>query len=164
MNATCEVCDGPLRADNRYGICNKTLECRRKKGLVKYYRYHDSQQERALEYFRENRDELNRKHRERYASSVHAEITYLAWSPGLRLLKIGITSNLKIRFKALRNACPDVVILASIPCGRELERYLHAALASKLRSGEWFDLGSDPVSAVLEVLKEVFSFIEEERP
>ena len=66
----CVVCGGPIRADNRYGICNGTLECRRKKGLVKYYRYHDGQVARASQYFYENRDELNRRNRERFSSAT----------------------------------------------------------------------------------------------
>lgn len=144
----CTVCDSPLRADNRYGICNRTLECRRKKGLLKYYRYQESQQSRAKEYWSENRDEMNRKYREWYARQRHKEVTYLAWSPGLRLVKIGITTGLKMRFKAIKTGCPDVVLLGTLPCGRPLERYLHTMLVTALVSGEWFNLGSDPTQVM----------------
>lgn len=145
---TCAVCDGPIRADNKYGICNGTLECRRKKGLIKYYRYWERARNTAREYQRQNSDEQNRKSRERYATQRHEEITYLVWSPGLKLVKIGITTGMKMRFKAIRNGCPDAVLLGTLPAGRELERYLHAVLASQSAGGEWFNLGSNPVQVV----------------
>lgn len=158
LGGTCEVCGGPIRIDNRYGICNNTLQCRRKKALVKYYRYHDRARKQSLEYNNKNRDEINRKDRVRTAASKHPEMTYLAWSPGLKLMKIGITTNLKVRIPALRTACPDVTLVGALPYGRELERYLHAVLAPNLRGGEWFDLGRDPASAGLRVLREVSYF------
>lgn len=161
LSAICQVCEGPLRTDNRYGICNKTLECRRKKALVKYYRYQENQRSRALEYSKENRDEINRKGRERFAAQRHDEITYIIWSPGLRLVKIGRTTGLKMRFKAIRNGCPDAILIGTLPCGRELEKYLHAMFASKIAGGEWFNLGPDPIRASLDILEEVLKFAED---
>lgn len=152
---SCTVCGGPLRTDNRYGICNTTLECRRKKALVKYQRYTERERNQVVQRRLENLEEFRRKDRERYAQQRHEAVTYLAWSPGLGLLKIGVTTGLKMRYKALRNACPDVLILGILPAGRDLERYLHAQLASKCVRGEWFNLGRDSMSAISAVVEAV---------
>lgn len=154
-NASCRICGGPLRVDNRYGVCNKTEQCRRQKALDKYYRYHDSQLAHANQYTREHRDELNRKDREKYAAQRHAEVTYFMWSPGLKLVKIGITTHFQSRFKALKNGCPDIVPIGILPAGRHLERYLHTILADSRVTGEWFTLGPDPL-AVADSLVRVF--------
>lgn len=168
FNDKCEVCGVPLRKDNLYGVCNTKPGCRRVKSLRRYYRNLDGRQELARKYVAENKDEINKKNRERYAKNKHGKTIYLAWSPGLQLCKIGKTSHLKSREKALRNACPDIQILSTYTAITDiLERQLHAKFAFAHIRGEWFNLGPDTLiieSQVTTAVKELRVLTKESRP
>lgn len=78
----------------------------------------------------------------------HPEITYIAWSPGLQLSKVGITTNLKRRLITLSNGCPDIRIIATFAQGRPLEKSLHQELSQFRIRGEWFSIPPEDILAI----------------
>lgn len=59
---------------------------------------------------------------------------------GAGLIKIGVSTNLTSRLRAIRNSSPvPVELIASIPGGSALEGILHSKFAKYRRHGEWFE-------------------------
>lgn len=76
-------------------------------------------------------------------------LVYLVGCEETQWVKIGTTTNLERRLQTLQTGSPAVLsILWTHPGSYAEERRLHAHFAAQRRAGEWFDLGSDPVSAV----------------
>lgn len=62
---------------------------------------------------------------------------YFAASNGS--IKIGYSTNIPARLTAIRTGNPsEVLLLGTLPGGRELEREIHAALSNYRLQGEWF--------------------------
>lgn len=59
------------------------------------------------------------------------------------LTKIGFTTNLPSRVRALHMSGPGAELLCSYRGGRALERALHEEFAAYRKHGEWFDLPDD---------------------
>jgi hypothetical protein len=71
------------------------------------------------------------------------------------LTKIGRAWHVSGRLASVQRMSPiPLTILWHIQGSTELEARLHATFASKRAWGEWFDLGSDPVRAIKDVLGE----------
>ena len=70
------------------------------------------------------------------------------------LIKIGFTTNLPDRVRALHLNGPGVELLCSYRGDRALEQALHREFADHRRHGEWFELPADWRSRVLAVLGE----------
>ena len=71
------------------------------------------------------------------------------------LYKIGITNNLKKRYKTFKTANPDIQIIThskKISFAQELAQKLHMLLEEKRVSGEWFQLDVDDVALVIKLL------------
>ncbi|GAB2891586.1 GIY-YIG nuclease family protein [Streptomyces mayteni] len=75
---------------------------------------------------------------------------YVIGAPGSRVVKIGRSSNLPERLKAIQRMSPlPLVILGSFSGGSSLESALHRHFRSLRTHGEWFDFGEiDPVSTI----------------
>lgn len=129
----CDVCGKPLRGDNKIGVCQRNNECRREyeKRLNK-----DSWKDK----YQKRKPQLLEYMKQRNSSSKHEPLTYLIYSSGLNLWKIGWTTNIKIRFQAITNACPDAAIITTYPYGKELESSLHKTFAKQRIAKEWFKL------------------------
>jgi hypothetical protein len=79
---------------------------------------------------------------------------YLAHSTAFGMYKIGKSSNALKRVSALRTACPDLVMVCSVPFGGlALERFLHKHFEAQRRYGEWFALGSEGKNEFLAAIK-----------
>lgn len=64
-------------------------------------------------------------------------------------VKIGYTTNLEQRMKAIQSTCPHpIVCLGTAPGGQLLERALHRQFARHRVYGEWFDLPPDQRDAL----------------
>lgn len=64
-------------------------------------------------------------------------------------IKIGTTKNLKARLAALQTSAPgDMIVVATIPGDRAVERSLHAQLVSHRVKLEWFDDCSEVRAAI----------------
>ncbi|QPJ96943.1 GIY-YIG nuclease family protein [Streptomyces clavuligerus] len=79
---------------------------------------------------------------------------YLIGAPGGGLVKVGTTTQLARRLRALQLSSPvPLAILWSAPGGRSMEAALHLRFAQLRQHGEWFDFGSDnPVLKVEEAI------------
>lgn len=65
---------------------------------------------------------------------------YVIKRKGARLIKIGVTTNVKRRMRALAAAGGgELELLVSFPGTREDEQALHARFAEHRRQGEWFE-------------------------
>lgn len=88
---------------------------------------------------------------------------YLIGSPQSPLVKIGWSDNPERRLRHLQTGSPvPLQLLALFEGGAVLEAALHRQFANKRRHGEWFDLGSDPMTVVSPFVK-VVQVKEEER-
>lgn len=78
------------------------------------------------------------------------QVVYVIGQPGSRIAKIGTTSNLRARLRALQTGHPfRLEVLWSCPGGRRLESWLHKGLAPRRLEGEWFDFDEyDPARLV----------------
>jgi Meiotically up-regulated gene 113 len=146
----CDVCGGKIHADNKYGICKQNVKCKQEYGRRWREVNQESKSESSRRYREANRkrsrqwDQVNREIRlARYRSEAHAELTYLFWSAGLGLHKIGYTVNIANRTRILRTGCPDLSLLVTFPYGKELEGWLKryfktTRLVIEGRKTEWF--------------------------
>ncbi|MGD6742963.1 GIY-YIG nuclease family protein [Streptomyces sp. BH106] len=85
-----------------------------------------------------------------------AEVVYLVGAEGLDLVKIGTTTDVDRRIRAMQTGLPlTLSVLWTCEGGRELERALHGEFRAQNRRGEWFDLVSlgDPVAVVSEAVR-----------
>lgn len=84
------------------------------------------------------------------AEDSKQQVVYVIGQPGQRIAKIGTTSNLPARLRAIQTGHPfRLEVLWSCPGGRRLESWLHEGLAARRLTGEWFDFGEfDPVFVV----------------
>ncbi|EAB6379051.1 GIY-YIG nuclease family protein [Salmonella enterica subsp. enterica serovar Altona] len=74
---------------------------------------------------------------------------YVLSSKMTGLTKIGYSSNIPQRIKALGNAGPDSLTLEClIPGGRDTESMLHRKFAEKRKHGEWFSLSSSDIKGL----------------
>lgn len=67
-------------------------------------------------------------------------------------IKIGASSNVKKRFKALQTACPydlNLIAIATPADSYELEGILHGRYHNYLKRGEWFLLSADVVDEII---------------
>lgn len=78
------------------------------------------------------------------------QVLYVIGHPQHRIAKIGITTNLSARLRAIQTGHPfRLEVLWSCPGGRRLEAWLHEGLALRRLKGEWFDFEEfDPVLVV----------------
>jgi T5orf172 domain len=59
---------------------------------------------------------------------------------GAGLIKIGVSTNVRARFRAIRNSSPvEVVLLGMVPGGTLEESFLHCSFPHLRRHGEWFE-------------------------
>jgi hypothetical protein len=82
---------------------------------------------------------------------------YVVSATGSRLVKIGVTTNLKVRLAALQQTSPsELVVLWHTSGGLNLERAIHQRFWKKRLHGEWFDFGTrNPVKAVQAAVAEL---------
>ncbi|MFJ2923341.1 GIY-YIG nuclease family protein [Streptomyces sp. NPDC087307] len=80
---------------------------------------------------------------------------YVIGSPTSSLVKLGTTTQLSKRLRALQLSSPvSLEVLWSAPGDRGTETALHQRFAPFRRHGEWFDFGDeDPVHSVQEALE-----------
>jgi hypothetical protein len=147
---TCELCGGRIRSDNKRGVCQRNPECLKENRRREYENYRQSCLERVrkhreanpeydVEWRRRNPEYHREYQKRRREADRHDDLTYLRYSPGLRLHKIGHTTNLTDNHRALRRGCPDIELVATFPYGIELERWLHRHFTDKRITGtEWF--------------------------
>lgn len=79
-------------------------------------------------------------------------VYFVGAAPVSPLVKIGYTRDLPARFDSLCSGSPvPLTLLAVVPAVRcrEAEEALHEMFAAERAHGEWFDLGSDPMAAVM---------------
>lgn len=78
------------------------------------------------------------------------QVIYVIGHPGHRIAKVGTTSNLPARLRAIQTGHPfRLEVLWSCPGGRRLESWLHEGLAPRRLTGEWFDFDElDPALVV----------------
>lgn len=77
---------------------------------------------------------------------------YFVRAVGTELVKIGFTSSIdpRARISSLQTGCPhELVLEAHVAGAQDIERALHAALASRRQRGEWFVLSADEVRTVV---------------
>ncbi|MCY0923894.1 GIY-YIG nuclease family protein [Streptomyces sp. H27-G5] len=84
-------------------------------------------------------------------------VVYLIGSVDSNLTKIGVTSQLAARLRALRASSPvRLEVLWSTAGDRALETALHQRFKDRRAHGEWFDFkGTSPVAAVKEAAAEL---------
>ncbi|WP_432029851.1 GIY-YIG nuclease family protein [Streptomyces sp. 1222.5] len=85
-----------------------------------------------------------------------AEVVYLVGAEGLDLVKIGTTTDVDRRVRAMQTGLPlTLSVLWTCQGGRPLEKALHQEFQEHNRRGEWFDLTSigDPVAVVSEAAR-----------
>ena len=88
------------------------------------------------------------------ANRSRAGTVYVANAQAAKAIKIGVTSDVGKRLKSLQTMCPvKVVLLFTLPGGRELEADLHRRFQSSQLWGEWFRL-----------TKEIKQFIKDNQP
>lgn len=76
---------------------------------------------------------------------------YFILAAGQDLVKIGVSNNIRKRFKSLQTMSPvDLVLAGVVSGGRMLEQFLHEILAEARVKGEWFDLKNENVLKVVE--------------
>jgi hypothetical protein len=77
----------------------------------------------------------------RKSGVMSEENSTLYFLAGAGLIKIGVTTNLTSRLRAIRNSSPvSVEVLATMPgCGIFKEMQLHDRFAALRRHGEWFE-------------------------
>ncbi|EPK7525577.1 GIY-YIG nuclease family protein [Klebsiella variicola] len=74
---------------------------------------------------------------------------YVLSSKKTGLTKIGYSSNIPQRIKALGNSGPDSLILEClIPGGSDTENMLHRKFSTKRKHGEWFELTNDDIQGL----------------
>src|SRR5436309_1787859 len=79
---------------------------------------------------------------------------YAVGPVGGGLTKIGLAQDIEERRASIQYMSPlRLQVLWHTVGSRALERRLHTAFAQRRVHGEWFDLGSDPVSAIYQVLR-----------
>ncbi len=67
------------------------------------------------------------------------------------LIKIGFTTNIRLRLRKLRSQTPNTLkLLGTIPGTRRDEARLHDRFYSKRIWGEWFDISEQQVVEILE--------------
>jgi hypothetical protein len=78
------------------------------------------------------------------------QVVYVIGQPGHQIAKVGTTSNLRARLRAIQTGHPfRLQVLWACPGGRRLEAWLHEGLAPRRLQGEWFDFDEfDPVLVV----------------
>lgn len=83
------------------------------------------------------------------------QVVYVIGQPGSRVAKIGTTSNLRARLRAIQTGYPlRLEVLWSCPGGRRLESWLHSAFESRRLEGEWFDFrDADPALSVMKTVE-----------
>ncbi|MFJ7138030.1 GIY-YIG nuclease family protein [Streptomyces fungicidicus] len=91
------------------------------------------------------RDDRPRRPQDQATSHV-----YVIGSPGSTVVKLGTTTQLTKRLRALQLSSPvSLEVLWSAPGDRDDEAALHQHFSAFRQHGEWFDFGSeDPVAAV----------------
>lgn len=79
-----------------------------------------------------------------------SEIVYVIGCSDYPSVKIGRTTNIEQRLRALRTMSPVAIeVLWSTPGGVELEKFIHRAFARFRTHGEWFDFGyEDPLRLI----------------
>ena len=83
---------------------------------------------------------------------THTECVYFVQAKQLKLIKIGVTKNLKSRLSALNTGCPDdLKVLKIIQGDVSLEKLLHEKFAHLRVKGEWFT----PSAELLKYIDEV---------
>lgn len=135
----CDICNEEMRVGSKYGVCKRNAECK----LEYQRRWREANPDYASEYgqrwYEANQQRIRENQRQAHEKNAHAELVYLVWSPSLRLHKIGITVNTVKRMQALRNGCPDVVLITTFPYGKNLEKWLHRKFrANRIDRTEWF--------------------------
>lgn len=88
--------------------------------------------------------------RQRLSTQPSGSHVYMIGSPGGNVVKLGTTTQLAKRLRALQLSSPTPLeLLWSAPGDRDSETELHQHFAHLRMHGEWFDFGNgDPVSAV----------------
>lgn len=68
-------------------------------------------------------------------------LVYVFRAVGTSRYKLGVTTNLRERLRAVQTGCPyRVVVVGTCPGERSLEAALHSRFAAHRRQGEWFML------------------------
>lgn len=68
-------------------------------------------------------------------------LVYVIQAQGTSLCKLGVTTDVKARFRTIQTGCPHkCIILATWPGSKRLETKLHNHFAEYRREGEWFEL------------------------
>lgn len=81
-------------------------------------------------------------------------------------VKVGHTTNFRARFGAFVTGCPfpiqaELVVDTDLPTARAAERVLHAHLAYRKQTGEWFRIRPIEMMELTPVVTDLVGFIEE---
>lgn len=125
----CDICSGPLRDDNKIGVCRRNAKCgrvrRQRQSKTAAGTEREARRKKYLQAFRE--------------ATRHDDLTYLCYSPGLGIYKIGHTTNLTRNHQSLRRGCPDIELVTTWPYGIDFEWWLHRKFDNRrITKTEWF--------------------------
>jgi hypothetical protein len=97
-----------------------------------------------------------------YGSKTMPDIIYIIKCLGSGKFKIGITSNIKKRIKALQSNNPDkIILLATIQsCELKDEKMIHNTFAKKNVHSEFFDLNDFDIKRIINHFKINSKFIQ----
>lgn len=80
------------------------------------------------------------------------EVLYVVGQPGTAIVKIGRSTNMPLRLRAIQTGSPvPLSVLWWHPGGQDLERYLHRKYAEFRLHGEWFDFGVEEPDHLVEM-------------
>lgn len=99
-------------------------------------------------------EEVDRRFDEAILRSSYEIFTYLMEDTRNGLMKIGKSKNPGRREKTLQSEVPSVELRIAVPTAGDFENELHIIFAHLRRRGEWFDLSSSDIKAVVEKLLE----------
>ena len=68
-SSTCTVCGGPIRADARYGVCRRTIECRQEWGRRRRAANAQKIVEQSRKYCAAHRPTIAQRNRKYYAAN-----------------------------------------------------------------------------------------------
>jgi hypothetical protein len=92
-----------------------------------------------------------------------SSVYFVGNKPSPEYVKIGIARNVHARVQNLQTASPEqLILLTSMPGGKETESVLHSAFAKERVRGEWFRLSGRVHRFLVEVLNAELGYCETE--
>jgi hypothetical protein len=79
---------------------------------------------------------------------------YVIGAEGHQFVKVGVTEKLKLRLSQLQCGSPfPLHVIWTVLGDYKLEAYLHRTFKECRASGEWFDLGTDPITVITDEIR-----------